>query len=127
MITHRRERGGSFIKEELTLLLRNALQDERVHGVSIVDVDLTPDRRVARVYISSYESEESLQLALQGLEHAKGFLRRGLAGVLHWPFTPHLEFRVDRSWQHGERIDALLDQIAEEESTKQDAHDPGTE
>jgi len=122
---HRRERGGSFIKEELTLALRNDVEDERVVGVTIVDVDLTPDRRVARVYVRCYQGEDTLKVALEGLEHAKGFLRRHLAQVLHWPFTPHLEFRVDRSWQYGERIDALIDQIDSERS-EQDADAPAT-
>ena len=115
----RRERAGSFIKEELTLLLRNAVQDPRLSEISIVDVDLTPDRRLARVYVTCYAGEQTLRDALAGLESAKGFLRRGLAQVLHWHFTPHIEFRVDRSWEQGEHIDSLLDQIAEERAAQE--------
>jgi ribosome-binding factor A len=49
-----------------------------------------------------------------GLESAKGVLRKELAQLLHWPWTPELLFRIDRSWQQGERVDQLLDQVREE-------------
>lgn len=112
--THRRERGNSFIRDELILLLRNRIRDPRVAGVNIVDVDLTPDRRVARVYVTCYSGEEDLERGMEGLDAAKGFMRRHLSKVLHWPWTPHLEFRVDRSWEHGERVDELLRQLDQE-------------
>ena len=112
--THRRERGGSFIRDELILLLRNNIRDPRVSDINIVDVDLTPDRRVARVYVTCYSGEKDLQRGLHGLEAAKGFMRRRLSKVLHWPWTPYLEFRVDRSWEQGERVDELLRQLDEE-------------
>ncbi len=115
MAGHRRERAGGFILQELTLMLRNAVRDPRVQVLTITDVDLTPDRRIARVYVTCYEGEEQLAEGLKGLESAKNFLRSKLAQLLHWPFTPELEFRVDRSWEQGAKIDALLRAVHEEE------------
>lgn len=117
---YRRERGASFIREELTLLLRDAVQDPRVQTLTIADVELTPDRRVARIYVLCYSGEEDLREGLAGLESAKGFLRGRLGQALHWRFTPHLEFRVDRSWEHGERIDAILEQLQQERLERDD-------
>ncbi|HHX43526.1 MAG TPA: 30S ribosome-binding factor RbfA [Chloroflexi bacterium] len=114
---YRRERAGVFIQQELTLLLRNAVRDPRVADVIITDVELTADRRIARVYVSCYEGEEALHEGLAGLESAKPFLRQRLGQSLHWRFTPELEFRVDNSWQHGERIEAILRDITESEQT----------
>ncbi|MCD6519845.1 MAG: 30S ribosome-binding factor RbfA [Anaerolineae bacterium] len=120
---YRRERGNSFIKEELTLLLRNAVRDPRVAPLTITDVELTPDRRIARVYVACYEGEEALQEGLKGLESAKGFLRREIGRVLRWRFTPELEFRVDRSWEYGAKIDALLEKIRQEGKWPSDEED----
>ena len=120
---YRRERGDSFIKEELTLLLRNAVRDPRVAPLTITDVELTPDRRIARVYVACYEGEEALQEGLKGLESAKGFLRREIGRVLRWRFTPELEFRVDRSWEYGAKIDALLEKIRQEGKWPSDEED----
>lgn len=126
MYTYRRERANSFIMEELTLLLRDAVRDPAVQALTITEVDLTKDRRVARVYVACYSGEEDLQEGLKGLERAKGFLRHGLAEVLHWRFTPELEFRVDRSWQYGARLEELFAKIAEEraQATSEDTVEP---
>ena len=115
---HRIERANSFIQQELTLLLRKAIRDPRVAVVTITGVSMTPDRRVARVYVASYEGEEVLQEGLRGLESAKSFLRTKLGQSLHWHFTPALEFRVDRSWDYGQKIDRLLERIDAERDTR---------
>lgn len=123
---YRRERAGAFILEELTLLLRNAVRDPRVASITVTDVELTADRRIARVYVSSYEGDEALHEGLAGLESAKPFLRQRLGQVLHWRFTPELEFRVDNSWQYGNRIDAILKDIRENgESDEEPAEGAG--
>lgn len=114
MNEHRLERANSFIKEEFTIILRNAVADPKLQGISITDVRLTPDRRVARVYVTSYFSPEDLEEAMPTLEKAKGFFRGHLSHLLDWPFTPEIEFHADRSWQRGERIDEILEEIAEE-------------
>ena len=109
--TFRRERANSFIQEELSLLLQNEVEDPTVSLLTITGVDLTPDRRLARVYVTCFSGEDDLVEGLAGLDRAKGFLRHGLSQVLHWRFTPNLEFRADRTWEHGARIDELFRQI----------------
>jgi len=111
MTTHRTERASGFIQEELTLLLRGSVGDPRVGPMTITSVALTRDRRIARVYVACYSGEDDLSEGLKGLESAKGFLRRELSQVLLWRFTPELQFHVDRSWQHGARVEALLEEL----------------
>lgn len=113
MTGHRIERANSFIQQELTLALRNQARDPRVEPLTLTEVRLTPDRRIARVYVACYSGDEALDEGLAALEAAKGFLRSHLAQHLHWRFTPEIEFRADRSWEQGARIEALLEQIAE--------------
>lgn len=110
---YRRERAGEFVQEELTLLLRNAVRDPRVAPITITDVELTADRRIARVYVACYEGDEALNEGMEGLESAKPFLRQRLSQVLHWRFTPEIEFRVDRSWEYGRRVESILKEINE--------------
>lgn len=123
MPNFRRERANSFIQEELTLLLRRSVRDPRVQHITVTDVDLTVDRRIARVYVACYEGEEALQEGLAGLESAKAFLRREIGQLLHWRFTPELEFRVDRSWQKGAKIDRLLRELNSGEAESTGAED----
>ena len=126
MLPYRRERAGGFIFEEITLLLHNSVRDPRVQPLTVTEVELTPDRRIARIYMACYAGEEALKEGLKGLESAKGYLRRELGQLLHWRFTPELEFRVDRSRERGERIDALLGSIQSEQDKPTD-HEPQPE
>jgi ribosome-binding factor A len=116
MPSYRRERAGDFIREQFTLLLRDQVHDPRVQNIIITDVELTEDRRIARVYVACYDGEEALAKGLEGLESAKSFFRRALSQLLSWRFVPEVEFRVDRSWQYGTKIDALLRDIEAHES-----------
>lgn len=97
------------------MLLRNAVRDPRVAPITITDVELTVDRRIARVYVACYDGEDALREGLEGLESARPFLRQRLSQVLHWRFTPEIEFRVDESWEYGRRIDAILEELDEHE------------
>ncbi|MGC9359010.1 MAG: 30S ribosome-binding factor RbfA [Anaerolineae bacterium] len=114
MTSHRIERANSFIQQELTLALQNQMRDPRMDALTVTEVRLTPDRRIARIYVACYRDEDTLTDGLKALESAKGALRHRLAQNLHWRFTPELEFRADLTWQRAERIEALLEQIAED-------------
>src|SRR4030042_4989263 len=125
MATHRAERASGFIQEELTLLLRGAVQDPSVALLTITGVSLTHDRRIARGYVACYSGEEDLREGLKGLERAKGYLRSELSQVLNWRFTPELQFRADRSWQRGARVDELLNALKQDQQgQKSDSNGP---
>ncbi len=126
-IAHRKERADSFIQQELTVILREKVRDPRVDALTITEVRLTRDRRIARVYVASYADEEAIQEGLAGLESARGVLRRELARLLHWPWTPELIFEVDRSWQYGEHMDQLFDKLREEREPQEESGDSDAE
>jgi ribosome-binding factor A len=125
MTGHRRERANGLIYEELTLLLKDEVLDPRVQLVTVTGVELTLDRRTARIYVACYTGEEDLAQGLQGLRSASSFLRSRLAQLLDWPFAPTLEFKVDRSWQRGAKVDALLEALDHESGEEQDTDEGG--
>jgi ribosome-binding factor A len=108
---YRVQKAASFIRDELIKLLQEEVHDPRVSGVTVTEVSLSPDRRVARVYITNFGSEDEMQTALEGLRSCKGLLRHEISQLLHWNFAPELDFRLDESWNYGQRIDALLAQL----------------
>jgi ribosome-binding factor A len=131
-MTYRRERAGSFIREELTLMLQTEIDDPGLVPLVITDVDVTKDRRIARVYVAAYSGEEDLQEGLKSLAKAKPVMRSRIAEALQWPFAPELEFRPDRSIQHGQRVDEILAQLERERleregAESQDAEDATTD
>ena len=95
------------------MLYRN-LKDPRVGMVTVTAVDLSPDLRHAKVYISVMGSDQAKRDSLDALRHAAGWIRHELGQRIRVRFVPELDFRTDTSQEYGEHIDRLLDQIREE-------------
>lgn len=115
----RPKRVAEAIKNELTLLLLQKVRDPRLRGVSIVQVDVAPDLKRAKIYYT-VPSGEGAAPAGKGLAAAKGFFRSHLATQLNMRFTPDLAFYHDRHHEEAERIDQLLRQIAKEGKADED-------
>jgi ribosome-binding factor A len=94
-------------------LIRMEVRDPRVGMISITDVEVSADLKYARIYFSRLGSEEERQTALRALRHATGYLRRLLAPRLTIRSVPEIEFRLDPSLAHGERVTRLLNQLPE--------------
>lgn len=115
MATRRQQKVADLIQEEISDLVTRKMRDPRAEGVTVTDVKVSPDLRYADIYITKLGSEEELRQALEGLTAASGYLRRELASRIDLRFVPELRFHLDRSWERGARIDALLEEIAAEE------------
>ena len=122
MTSHRPGRVGEHIREVLARLLREEVRDPRIGFVTVTDVDLAPDFKSARVYVSMLgdDTEETLF----ALNRSAGFLRRALARQGGLRFTPQLRFHLDESLAGGFRVEQLLDEV-HAESPPED--DEGTE
>ena len=86
------------------------LKDPRINGsmLTVVKVDVSGDRSVARVYISSFEGLAKAKEAVKGLESASGFLRREIANVLHIRKAPELRFIADDSTEYSAHIAKMI-------------------
>jgi len=113
MPTRRQQRVAHQIKLELAELLEIRAEDPRLRGLSVTDVEVSPDLRQAFVYVSALTGLAGSREALAGLEHAKGFLRRELAGRLDLRIMPELIFRWDASLETGDRISRILDELSQ--------------
>ena len=116
-------RVSELIQRHLTELLRTRVNDPRLSLVTITDVDVNADTTQAQVYFTTLGGPEAREETMEGLESANGFLRRELAQSLRLRNTPELIFRWDESFERGERISTLLDQLKIDESSP----DPETE
>lgn len=104
----RHARVAERIREEISLLLQNRVRDPGTAPVTVTDVTVTPDLRMARIFYSVLGGEEERAAASKGLRRSKGFLRRELGRVLQIRYSPDLTFLYDASYEKGARIDRLL-------------------
>jgi len=115
MPTSRRQaRIGELLQEELSTLIQQEMQDPRLRGVTVTDVQISPDLGHARVYVSLLGEAAAQQDVLRALQHASGFMRRALSARLDLRRVPDFSFHLDKSLARGQRILELIDQIKSE-------------
>ena len=103
----RRLRVAALLRQELAALLRYAIEDPRLRGVAVTDVEVTPDLALAKVYLGVAD-DDAARRALQGAAGARGFLRRRLAAALRLRAVPKLVFAIDPAFVAATRIEELL-------------------
>jgi len=115
-MTRRTERINDLLEEEISELLRRQVKDPRLGDlvVTVTEVDVSPDLRHAKVFVSVMGSEEEQAEAFRALEGASPFLRRELHKRLDLRRTPDLVFHRDDSLERAAHITELLRQISEE-------------
>jgi ribosome-binding factor A len=112
-VTRRTDRMGDVVRAELSDLLLRQIHDPRIKLVSVVAVELSPDLRHALVKVSALGDEAQRKEAIDGLQHARGFLRTELSRRLSTRVTPELTFTLDRGAEHSLRISELLEELHE--------------
>ncbi|HAA08218.1 MAG: 30S ribosome-binding factor RbfA [Syntrophomonadaceae bacterium] len=116
MSRRRQERMAVELKKVLSRILQEEIKDPRLDfsAVSVSQVELSNDLSHARVFISIMGDDEKQQETMKALEKARGFIRSRIAEEIQVRHVPEIDFRLDRSIEHGIRISSLLDKIMEE-------------
>lgn len=117
MSRQRAQRVGEQMKEEIAGLIRD-LKDPRIGFASIVQVEVSNDLSLAKVYVSVLGDDEAKKDTLKGLQSATGFVRTELARRLQLRYTPQLQFLLDTSIEHGARISKLLNEVNKQEGER---------
>jgi ribosome-binding factor A len=108
MTSRRVEKVQSLLHHALGEILQE-LKDPRIDGlVTITAIEVTPDLRQARVFLSIFGSDEQQQSSLKALESAKPFLRRELGSRVDLRYSPQLDLKLDRSMAYADQIGQLL-------------------
>lgn len=106
----RSQRVGDLIREEVADIIMYRLKDPRIGFVTVTGVDMSPDMKMARVFVSVLK-EEDRELTLEILNSSRSFIRSLLSKRLRMKIIPTVEFRFDTSIEYGYRIDKLLKEI----------------
>ncbi len=108
MSVNRINRINEEFRKELADIIRN-MKDPRIPLMtSVVTVNVTPDLRYAKIYISVLGSEKEQKDAITALKNSAGFVRRELGSRMKMRYTPEPVFELDHSIEHGARITELL-------------------
>ena len=111
---------GDVIRAELANLIRD-LREPDIGFTTIVDVEVSPDIRLARVHISVIGDEETQKKTLKALIKARARLRYELAHRASLRNTPELEFRLDHTAEYADNIERAIRELPKREN--EDEHD----
>lgn len=87
------------------------LKDPRVGCANVVDAEISPDLRYAKLFFSVLGSEEDKADATIALERAAGFIRRELAQRLQLRYAPEVTVVYDDTSERAARLTALIDTL----------------
>ena len=103
------------VMKELSTLIRTECKDPRIHPMtSIVAVEVAPDLKTAKVFISVLGDEEARKDTLRGLRSAAPYLRSQLAKSINLRNTPELFFVADQSIEYGVAMSKLIDDVTKD-------------
>lgn len=94
--------------------LRTDLSDPRLQDVTITQVEMSPDNRVAKVWFSLMGSEEKVADAMKGFHAAMGRLRHDVGEAVRLQFTPELRFTHDTSLDNAQKMEEIFRRIRTE-------------
>lgn len=105
-------RVNAEVQRELCNILRDGIKDPRVAPMtSVVAVEVAPDLKTCKAYISVLGDEKAQKDTIRGLQSAEGYIRRELAHRVNLRNTPEIRFIVDQSIEYGVNMSHLIDEV----------------
>ena len=114
-MSQRIDKVESLIKKEISLIFLHKIQDTSLGFVTITNVKVTPDLKIAKVYISVFEKEKREEVLKKIIARA-GYIRSELAHSISIKFSPELKFFIDDTMDYVEKIEGLIKKIHENDN-----------
>lgn len=100
------------VKRALAEIIRGELKDPRIGELtSVVAVEVAPDLKTCKAWISVLGDENAQAETLAGLKSAEGFIRNQLARKINLRNTPQVTFIMDQSIAYGVSMSKLIDDV----------------
>lgn len=105
------------VLKELSNIIRSEIKDPRINPMtSVVAVEVAPDLKTCKAYISVLGDEKSQKDTITGLKSAEGYIRRQLARTVNLRNTPEIRFILDQSIEYGINMSKLIDEVTEHDN-----------
>ena len=103
------------VQKELSNIISGGIKDPRVAPMtSVVAVEVAPDLKTCKAYISVLGDEKAQEDTIKGLQSAEGYIRRELARKLNMRNTPEIKFVMDQSIAYGVAMSKMIDDVTKD-------------
>lgn len=107
----RTDRVASVIKEEVGTLLARDFNDPSYGLMTVTEVHVTPDLRLAKIYVSILGDEDVRERTMKMLEKNTGAIRASIGSHVRLKFTPSVVFYIDETLDRVEKISRIIKHI----------------
>lgn len=112
-------RVNAEVMRELGNIIRSGIKDPRISPMtSVVAVEVTPDLKFCKAYISVLGDDKAKQDTIKGLKSAEGYIRRQLASSINLRNTPQITFVIDQSIEYGVNMSKKIEQVITADNSK---------
>lgn len=103
------------VQRVLAEIIRGDIKDPRISPLtSVVAVEVAPDLKTCKAYISVFGDEKARQDTYKGLTSAEGYIRNQLAKIINLRNTPQITFVMDQSIEYGVNMSKKIDEVMEQ-------------
>ena len=117
-------RVNSEVQREMSQIIREDLKDPRIDPMtSVMSVEVTPDLKYAKIYVSVLGDDEAKEKTMEGLKKSAAYARHQLARRMNLRNTPEIRFILDQSIAYGVEMSKKIDEVTKdlrEDSDDQD-------
>ena len=100
------------VQRELANIIRGGIKDPRISPLtSVVAVEVAPDLKTCKAYISVLGDSEAQNATLAGLKSAEGYIRRELAHTVNLRNTPEIRFSLVQAIEYGVHMSKIIDEV----------------
>lgn len=100
------------VQRVLAEIIRGEIKDPRISPLtSVVAVEVAPDLKSCKAWISVLGGDQEREATLQGLRSAEGFIRSRLAKTINLRNTPEITFVMDQSIEYGVNMSRKINEV----------------
>ena len=109
------------VQKELGRIITREIKDPRISSLtSVVAVEVAPDLKTCKAYISVLGDAEAQKSTLAGLNSAMGYIRKELARSVNLRNTPAITFVMDQSIAYGVAMSKKIDDVMKDSKKEDD-------
>ncbi|MEK6566529.1 MAG: 30S ribosome-binding factor RbfA [Bacteroidota bacterium] len=114
----RTEKVASMVKEEVGTIFQRNFPMEEYGFITVTDVHMSPDLKIAKIYVSIFGDETRKKKSLALLESQKAFVRSTLGHQIRIKFTPEIVFYLDETIDRAMNLENIFKQIHKENGSR---------
>ncbi len=112
------------VQRALAEIIRGEIKDPRINPLtSVVSVEVAPDLKNCKAYISVFGDQKSIDDTLAGLNSAMGFIKKSLAKTINLRNTPDIHFIMDQSIAYGVEMSKKIEEVTKDLKESDDCHE----